>query len=318
MKDRILVTGGAGFIGSHLAERLLQRGRTISIVDDLNDFYDPALKKENLHLIRQHGDFSFHHVDIRDLAALESVFRVDRPTAIVHLAARAGVPPSVQNPLLYEETNVRGTANLLELARQFECAKVIFGSSSSVYGVRNQVPFREDEPCHSPASPYAATKLAGELLCHTYAHLYGMQILCLRFFTVYGPRQRPDLVIHKFTRLLFHGDAIPLCGDGSSARDYTWIDDIIDGIEASLSLSLSYEIINLGSSNPIVLRDLVSLLEKTTGMAAKRRYVPPRPGDVPLTFADISKANALLGYSPKVSIGEGLARFVGWYRKGCS
>jgi UDP-glucuronate 4-epimerase len=313
----VLVTGGAGFIGSHLVERLLGEGRwRVHVVDDFNDFYDPALKRRNVapHLSRE--DFRLHEADIRDRAALESVFDADSFDCVVHLAARAGVRPSLAQPLLYAETNIRGTLNLLELARARGVRQFVFGSSSSVYGESERVPFSEDDPVNRPISPYAATKAAGELLCHTYSHLWGLRTLALRFFTVYGARQRPDLAIRKFARLINEGKPLPVYGDGTTRRDYTYIDDIIAGLRAAMDYEASaFEIINLGESRTVELRELVALLERELGRKAVVERQPSQPGDVPQTFADISKARRLLGYDPRTPIEEGIRRFVEWFRR---
>jgi UDP-glucuronate 4-epimerase len=312
----ILVTGGAGFIGSHLVERLLAEGGwRVTVVDDFNDFYSPELKRANVspHVGRE--DFRLFEADIRDRAALTRVFAEESFDCIVHLAARAGVRPSLAEPLLYAETNITGTLNLLELARERGTRQFIFGSSSSVYGENEKVPFSEDDPIFNPISPYAATKAAGELLCHTYAHLHGIRCVCLRFFTVYGARQRPDLAIHKFARLISHGKPIPVFGDGTTRRDYTYIDDIIAGVRAGVDYEASrYEIINLGESRTVELRELIALLEKALGRKAVIDRQPLQPGDVPQTFADIAKARRLLSYNPQTQIEEGIRRFVEWFR----
>jgi UDP-glucuronate 4-epimerase len=312
----LLITGGAGFIGSHLVDRLLATDvARITVVDDLNDFYDPSIKHDNIKDHLTDPRYSIHEIDIRDRAALEPVFQENNFDCLVHLAARAGVRPSLSEPQLYTETNINGTLNLLELARQHNVKQFVFGSSSSVYGINAKVPFSEDDPIRQPISPYAATKGAGELLCHTYSHLYGLRCICLRFFTVYGPRQRPDLAIHKFAKLITAGKPIPVFGDGSTRRDYTYVDDIIDGVMAVISYDkTSYEVINLGESRTVELNELISLLEKELGVYAIIERQPPQPGDVPQTFADISKARALLGYDPKTQIEEGLHRFVEWFR----
>lgn len=313
---RILITGGAGFIGSHLVDRLLASGvEQITVIDDFNDFYDPEIKRAN---IRQHladPRYQLAEIDIRDRAALESALDNKQFDCIVHLAARAGVRPSLSQPHLYNETNVTGTLNLLELARERGIKQFVFGSSSSVYGINAKVPFSEDDPIRQPISPYAATKGAGELLCHTYAHLYGVRCVCLRFFTVYGPRQRPDLAIHKFARLISDGKPIPVFGDGTTRRDYTYIDDIIDGVTAAISYDQSdYEVFNLGESRTVELRELIALLEKELDAHAVIDRQPSQPGDVPQTFADITKARKLLGYNPVTQIEDGLRKFVAWYR----
>lgn len=311
-----LITGGAGFIGSHLVDRLLATDvERITVVDDFNDFYNPSIKRDNIREHVKDPRYSVHEVDIRDRAALEQVFDESNFDCVVHLAARAGVRPSLSEPQLYTETNINGTVNLLELARQHNIKQFIFGSSSSVYGINAKVPFSEDDPIRQPISPYAATKGAGELLCHTYSHLYGLRCVCLRFFTVYGPRQRPDLAIHKFAKLISQHKPIPVFGDGTTRRDYTYIDDIIDGVTAAIDYDPSnYEVINLGESRTVELRELISLLEKELDTHAIIERQPAQPGDVPQTFADVSKARALLNYQPKTQIEEGLRRFVEWFR----
>jgi UDP-glucuronate 4-epimerase len=319
-QSKVLLTGGAGFIGSHAAEALLRRGMSLTIVDNLDDFYSPARKKANLDEARQAGGFEFLEVDIRDYSRLRKIFNDARPDVVVHLAARAGVRPSIEQPLLYESVNVGGTANLLELCREFSVRKFIFGSSSSVYGATSVAPFSESHIELRPISPYAATKLSNELSCYTYAHLFGLAVICLRFFTVYGPRQRPDLAIHKFTALLEAGKPLPVFGDGSTGRDYTFVDDIVNGILAALDYDphdptgAPFDIFNLGNSHPVKLTDLIEQLERATGRQAVREQKPMQPGDVPLTWADISKAGRLLGFQPKIRLEEGLARFVTWYR----
>src|SRR6266567_4289748 len=311
----ILITGGAGFIGSHLVDQLLGEGAwNVTVVDDFNDFYDPSLKRTNISAHLANPNFKVIEADLRDRAALERAFANANYDCIAHLGARAGVRPSLRQPRLYVETNVNGTLNLLELARARGIKQFIFGSSSSVYGINSKVPFSEDDPIFNPISPYAATKAAGELLCHSYAHLYGMRIMCLRFFTVYGARQRPDLAIHKFAKLITEGKPIPVFGDGTTRRDYTYIDDIIAGMRAAIDYQASkYEVINLGESRTVELRELISLLEKALGRRAEIDWQPMQPGDVPQTFADISKARRLLGYDPKMQIEEGIQGFVEWF-----
>jgi UDP-glucuronate 4-epimerase len=317
---RVLLTGGAGFIGSHLAEALLRRSAQLTIVDVLDEFYSPEWKRANLEQVRQGGRFEFSESDIRDRTSLAKVFADARPDVVLHLAARAGVRPSIEQPSLYEQVNVAGTVNLLELSREFKVRKFIFGSSSSVYGATSKAPFSEDQVEGRPISPYAATKLAGELFCYTYAHLFALPAICLRFFTVYGPRQRPDLAIHKFTAQMEAGKPIPVFGDGSSGRDYTHVHDIVAGILAALDYqfppaqSIPFEVFNLGNSHPVTLTDLLLLLEKAIGRKAIRDQKPMQAGDVPLTWADISKAGRLLGYQPKVALEKGLQDFVSWYR----
>jgi UDP-glucuronate 4-epimerase len=309
----VLVTGGAGFIGSHVVERLLARGDTVTVVDDFNEFYDPALKRDN---VRGFAD-RVKLVEADICGDLRPVFDAQRFDAIVHLAARAGVRPSLAQPELYTRVNIVGTQNLLELAREFRTRKFVFGSSSSVYGINQKVPFSEDDPIFKPISPYAATKLAGEALAHVYHHLYGLDVVCLRFFTVYGPRQRPDLAIRKFTQAIIAGNPVDLYGDGTSRRDYTYIDDIVQGVLACLDRGFGCEIVNLGESRTVDLRELLRLIEKATGKKAKVRQLPMQPGDVPITYADITKAKRLLGYQPRVPIEEGIERFVEWCRS-CS
>ena len=311
----VLVTGGAGFIGSHLVARLLDEGGwRVVVVDDFNDFYDPALKRRNVgpHLGR--ADFELREADIRDRAALGEVFGGTKFDVIVHLAARAGVRPSLSEPLLYTETNIDGTVNLLELARRHGVRQFVFGSSSSVYGENEKVPFAEDDPIFKPISPYAATKAAGELLCHTYSHLFGLRCMALRFFTVYGARQRPDLAIHKFARLISEGRPVPVFGDGTTRRDYTYVEDIIAGVRAAMDYEASaYEVINLGGSRTVGLSELIALLERELGQKAVIDRQPAQPGDVPRTYADVSKARRLLGYDPRTPIEEGIRRFVEWF-----
>ena len=316
-KQEILVTGGAGFIGSHLCERLLAEGRwRVTCVDDFNDFYAPSLKRANVAPHLERADFQLVEADIRDRAALARVFAETQFAVIVHLAARAGVRPSLVAPLLYAETNITGTLNLLELAREHNVRQFVFGSSSSVYGINAKVPFSEDDPIRQPISPYAATKAAGELLCHTYAHLHEIRCLCLRFFTVYGARQRPDLAIHKFAKLISANHPVPVFGDGTTRRDYTYIDDIIAGVRAAIDYDATmFEAINLGESRTVELRELITLLEQALGRKAIIDRQPMQPGDVPQTFADIAKARRLLSYDPQTPIEVGIERFVAWLNK---
>jgi UDP-glucuronate 4-epimerase len=310
-----LVTGGAGFIGSHVCERLLREGHAVWALDDLNDFYSPAVKQRNLAELQALGKaFTFVHGDITDVARLEEVFGATRFAQVIHLAARAGVRPSLQQPALYQRVNVEGTVNLLEAARRHGVRKVLLASSSSVYGINAKVPFAESDPIFSAISPYAASKLATEALGHVYHHVYGLDVVALRFFTVYGPRQRPDLAIHKFTRLMAAGKPVPVFGDGSTARDYTDITDIVEGVLACTRREFGFEIINLGGSQPVALARLIELLEAALGRKALVDYQPPQPGDVPITYADVAKARALLGYEPRVKIEEGIRRFVEWFR----
>jgi UDP-glucuronate 4-epimerase len=317
---RILLTGGAGFIGSHVAEALLRRGVVLSIVDNLDHFYSSAWKKKNLDEIRRAGSFEFFERDICELETMRETLAAARPDVVVNLAAHAGVRPSIEQPRLYEHVNIAGTVNLLELCREFRVGKFVFGSSSSVYGMSSQAPFSENQHDLRPISPYAATKLAGESFCYTYAHLHGLPAICLRFFTVFGPRQRPDLAIHKFVALIERGEPLPIFGDGETGRDYTYVDDIVAGVLAAIDYTPSgvndapFEIFNLGNSHPVKLNELLDGLEKVTGKKAIRERKDEQPGDVPLTWADISKAGKLLGYRPKTALEDGLKKFVAWYR----
>ncbi|HEV7701732.1 MAG TPA: GDP-mannose 4,6-dehydratase [Pyrinomonadaceae bacterium] len=311
-----LITGGAGFIGSHLVDRLLSEGGwQVTVVDDFNDFYSPDIKRANVAFHLEQPHYRLVEADIRDCDALGRVFDETSFDVIVHLAARAGVRPSLREPKLYAETNINGTLNLLELARDHEVKQFVFGSSSSVYGVNEKVPFAEDDPIFNPISPYAATKAAGELICHTYSHLYGIRCVCLRFFTVYGARQRPDLAIHKFSRLITEGKPIQVFGDGTTRRDYTFVDDVIQGVRAAIDYDASdYEVFNLGESQTVELRELIELLERSLDMKAVIDRQPMQPGDVPVTFADISKARLKLAYDPMTKIADGIPKFVDWFR----
>jgi len=310
----IYITGVAGFIGSHVAEALLRRGDRVHGLDNFDPFYDKPLKERNLASLSGFPGFSFLQGDVRDAATLDEWGKQAPVDAVIHLAAKAGVRPSLRDPVGYADVNVLGTARVLEWARKRKTSRLLFASSSSVYGGNRKVPFSEDDSVDRPVSPYAATKKAGELLCHTYCHLYGMNIVSLRFFTVYGPRQRPEMAIHKFTRCLFEGRALSMFGDGESRRDYTYIDDIVLGVLGALEAPPGHRIYNLGESATISLNDLVFLLERTTGIRATRNYLPPEPGDVPVTCADVSRARAEIGYAPKVGVEEGVRRFVEWYR----
>ncbi len=312
---RILLTGGAGFIGSHVAEALLRLGHDLTIVDNFNDFYPPRIKEANIDSVRLTGDFDLRRTDLLDLEKLRDIFRERRPETIIHLAAYAGVRPSLRDPALYDRVNVTGTVHLLDLAREFGIGNFIFGSTSSVYGVNSKVPFGETDPLDSPISPYAVTKRAAELLCYTYHYNYGLPVTCLRFFTVYGPRQRPEMAIHKFTRMILEGETIPIYHQGQSRRDYTYVEDIVQGVTAALGQRFDFEIINLGNSQTVGLLDLVRLIERNTGKEAKIQLMPAQPGDVPITYADIRKARRLLGYRPATAIDGGVARFVDWYRE---
>jgi UDP-glucuronate 4-epimerase len=309
----ILVTGGAGFIGSHLVSRLLELGHRITVIDNFDPFYPEAVKQQNIAPHRSCPAYQLIRADICDPAALEAGVPV-RVDAIVHLAAKAGVRPSIQYPLRYQQTNVAGTHNLLELARARKIRKFLFASSSSVYGVNPNVPWSEDDKVLMPISPYASTKISGELLGHVYSHLFGIQFLALRFFTVYGPGQRPDLAIHKFATLMSAGEPVPVFGDGSTRRDYTYIADIVRGIVAALDYEDSaYEVINLGNNRTVTLTEMIEGVGAALGLRPRLRVLPAQAGDVPQTWANIGKAARLLGYQPRVSLAEGLGRFAEWF-----
>src|SRR5213083_3665370 len=311
---RILVTGGAGFIGSHLVEKLLTLGNGVAILDDLNDFYDPRIKHRNIAAVK--NDVPVFQIDLRDNNAVRDLFHREKFDAIAHLAARAGVRPSIAQPQLYYDANVTGTLHLLDAARTAGIERFIFASSSSVYGISKTVPFSEDFHLTQTISPYAATKIAGEFLCSTFSHLYQMRVIALRYFTVYGPRQRPDLAIHRFTRRILANEPIEQFGDGTTRRDYTYIDDVIQGTMAALNYDESpFDIFNLGESETIQLKDLISAIEKALGKKAKVNRLPEQPGDMPLTCADISKARKLLGYNPATPFTDGLPRFVDWFSR---
>jgi UDP-glucuronate 4-epimerase len=312
---RYLVTGGAGFIGSHLVERLLREGHHVICVDNLDNFYNPEIKRANLKIALQNPRFRFIEGDIRDENTLEKIFQEEEIERIAHLAARAGVRPSIQTPLLYADVNLRGTLNLLEACRKFRVRRFVFASSSSVYGNNPKVPFSETDSVDHPISPYAATKKAGELLCYTYHHLYGIDIACLRYFTVYGPRQRPEMAIHQFTRFIDEGKKVSLFGDGNSRRDYTYIDDAIEGTLAALAKEHGYEVYNIGESQTCSLSQLLQWIEEGLGKKAQVEYLPEQPGDVQRTWADIRKAGERLGYQPRMDMREGLGRFIQWYRE---
>ena len=311
---RILVTGGAGFIGSHLTARLLARGDDVVCLDDFNDYYDPAFKRKNVEPFRGSPRWHLVEGDVRDATLVEETYRTFGIATTVHLAARAGVRPSIRQPRLYEEVNGVGTLNLLEAAGRSGARTFVFGSSSSVYGTNSKLPFSEDDPITHTVSPYAATKRANELMAYTYHHLHGLSVTCLRFFTVYGPRQRPEMAIYHFTEKLLRGEPVPRYGDGSSARDYTFIDDIVAGTLAALDAAAPFEIVNLGGSRTTTLQRLIELIADALGTEARVQELPPQPGDVPITFADVSKAKKLWGWEPRVPIEEGIGRFVEWFR----
>ena len=311
---KILVTGGAGFIGSHLSETFLKQGQEVICLDSFNDYYNPEIKRNNTALLQEQSNYTLIEGDILNLDLLRQIFADYKFDIVVHLAARAGVRPSIQEPLLYQQVNVEGTTNLLEMAKEFRTQKFIFGSSSSVYGENEKVPFSENDPVDHPISPYASTKKACELICYTYHHLYDIPTTCLRFFTVYGPRQRPDMAIHKFTRAIDAGEQITMYGDGNSRRDYTYITDIVEGICKSIDYCSDYHIYNLGESKTIELRELIQLISKCLGQEAKIQKLAMQPGDVPITFADITKAKNEISYYPEVNIEQGIAKFVDWFK----
>lgn len=311
---KYLLTGGAGFIGSHFCENVLRNGHTVIAIDNFNDYYNPEIKRQNCAAFKDNPQVELIDGDILDTSLLDKLFEKNDFDVIVHLAARAGVRPSLSQPLLYERVNIQGTMELLQRAQQSGTPKFVMASSSSVYGNNKKVPFSEDDPVDNPISPYAAAK-ACELIGYTYHHLYNMNVTCLRFFTVYGPRQRPDMAIHKFTKLIANGEPIPVYGDGTTRRDYTYITDIIDGIEKSVQHCDGYHIYNLGESRTIQLHELISLIEESYGKKAIIDRLPMQPGDVECTYADISKAQAEIGYAPKVDIRDGIPEFVKWYKK---
>ena len=311
----VLITGGAGFIGSTLADRLLLEGHEVSVVDNFNDYYDPALKETNVAANLTNGRYHLHRVDIEDADAIDAVFKALPVDAVVHLAARAGVRPSLENPAAYVKTNVVGTVNVLDALVRNKVRKFVFASSSSVYGNCKAEMFSEDLKVTEPISPYAATKSACEQICYTYQHLYGIQTVCLRFFTVYGPRQRPDLAISKFARSIALGTPIKMFGDGSTRRDYTFVGDIVKGICAALAYSATpFEIINLGGGEPITLSRMIATIEKVVGRPAKIERCPMQPGDVEKTVCDWQKARRLLGYEPSTSFEDGVRIFIDWLR----
>lgn len=309
----ILITGGAGFIGSHLADALLARGEKVTVIDEFNDFYDPKLKRENAAPHLSNPAYTLVEGDIRDTEKVLRLFEGTRFDAVVHLAARAGVRPSIEEPLLYEQVNCVGTLNLLEAARKTGVGNFVFASSSSVYGINSKVPFSEGDPITCPISPYATTKRAGELMCYTYSHLYKLPSTCLRFFTVYGERGRPDMAVAKFTRLINDGKPIQVYGDGSAQRDFTYVADIIDGLLKAVYKPSRYEIVNLGGANTIEVNKLIELIEGALGKKAEINYLPPVPGDVPITYADAARARELLGFTAAVRIDEGVERYVKWF-----
>ncbi len=317
MKEKVFITGAAGFIGSNLADDLLEKDFSVMGIDNFDPFYSREIKESNISAALKHRSFKFHEGDIRDAGFLDSCFSEFKPRTIIHLAAKAGVRPSIKNPASYFDVNVNGTLNLLEAMRRNRINRLLFASSSSVYGNNKKVPFAESDNVDFPVSPYAASKKAGELLCHTYHHLFNMDIFCLRFFTVYGPRQRCDLAINKFTKAILNGEPLNLFGDGTTSRDYTHTKDIVQGIEKAVNYLNGFDIFNLGESDTISLSELVLLLERYTGKKAQIKYLPLQDGDVFQTFADISKSKKVLGYNPVVKIEDGIRNYIEWYRSSC-
>ena len=315
----ICITGGAGFIGSHLCENLVKEGHKVICIDNFSKFYSPILKKRNINWLNQQDNFILKKEDIRDKSSIDNIFADFAIDTVIHCAAMAGVRPSIENPELYNQVNITGTMNILEAMKKHDIKKLIFASSSSVYGNNESIPFSENDNVDFPISPYAATKKAGELLIHTYHHLYNISALCLRFFTVYGPRQRPDLAIYKFTEKIANNEIIPVYGDGSTERDYTYITDIIDGVIKAIdylnSNSNCYEIFNLGESTTIKLSLMISTIEKYLGKKAKKKFLQLQPGDVKRTFADVKKSREKLNYNPQTSFEKGIEKFVEWYEK---
>ncbi|MEW6409270.1 MAG: GDP-mannose 4,6-dehydratase [Nitrospirota bacterium] len=309
-----LVTGGAGFIGSHLVENLLKVGKKVICIDNLDDFYDPAIKRTNISEALLNPNFRFIEADIRDTNFLKEDLSSKDIDIIIHLAALAGVRASIQNPLLYADVNIKGTINMLELAKDLQVRHFVFASSSSVYGDNKKIPFSENDTVDNPVSPYGATKKTCEILCYTYHRLYDIPVTCLRYFTVYGPRQRPEMAIHKFTRMIDRDEPIPVYGDGESLRDYTYIDDAIDGTIKAIKNPFGYEIFNIGESRTVKLKDLISLIEDVLGKKAVIERLPMQLGDVSITYADITKSKKMLGYNPQVAIEDGIKRFVKWYK----
>ena len=313
------ITGGAGFIGSSLSENLLKEGNKVVIIDNFCDFYNPKIKENNIKKLVKNENFKLYKADIRDRQALKQIFEENKIDVVMHLAAMAGVRPSIENPVLYQEVNCMGTQNILEEMKEHNVKNLVMASSSSVYGNCKEVPFREDMVVDFAISPYAATKKANEVMTHVYHKLYDMNVIMLRFFTVYGPKQRPDLAINKFTRLMIEGKEIPMFGDGTTSRDYTYIDDIVDGIKKSCYYVMYnndvYEILNLGNSSPISLKEMIDVIGKVVGITPVIKQLPMQLGDVDKTYADISKARKLIGYNPKTSFKEGIQNFVNWHKQ---
>jgi len=309
---KILITGAAGFIGSHLAESLLNESHEIVGFDNFDPFYDRAIKERNLEKSLSNGSFKLIEGDLNNSGDMENLFSGQKYDTVIHLAAKAGVRPSIENPLDYTKVNIQGTQNLLEMMKSEGIRRLVFASSSSVYGNSKVVPYNEEMNVNNPISPYAATKVAAEILCNTYWQLFGISATCLRFFTVYGPRQRPEMAIAKFIRKAYNGESISVFGDGTSSRDFTYIDDIIQGVVSAVHKDLGYEIINLGESTTIELNSLITLIEKLTGKEVKKDYLEMQPGDVHTTYADISKAKDLLNYKPTTNMEEGISKYIDW------
>lgn len=313
------ITGGAGFIGSTLSQKLIEQGNKVVTIDNFCDFYNPKIKEDNVKELLQNENFKLYRADIRDRQAIKEIFDENNIDIVMHLAAMAGVRPSIENPILYQEVNCMGTQNILEEMREHDVKNGVFASSSSVYGNCKKVPFREDMIVDYAISPYAATKKANEVMAHVYHKLFDMNIIMLRFFTVYGPKQRPDLAINKFTRLMLEDKEIPMFGDGTTSRDYTYIDDIVDGIIKSCKYCMNnkkvYEILNLGNSSPTTLKEMINIIGEVLGREPKIKQMPMQPGDVERTYADISKTKKLIGYQPKTTFKEGIENFVKWYKE---
>lgn len=312
---KVLVTGGAGFIGSYVTKYLLNRNDSVICIDDFNDYYDPSLKEYRINEFKKNENFKLYRSDIRDFNILNKIFVENKIDKIIHLAARVGVRASLEDPILYEEVNVNSTVKLLELAKEFRVKNFVFASSSSVYGDSTKLPFSEDDPVDKPISPYGVTKRAGELLCYSYNRLYNIPITCLRFFTVYGPKGRPDMALFKFTKLISDGNEIPVFGHGDMKRNFTYVDDIVNGVIACLDRELGFEIINLGGGETTELKTFIEVIEKEVGRTAKWKSLEMQPGDMKVTWADCSKAKRLLGYKPRVSIEEGIKLFVQWFKE---
>ncbi len=310
----IAVTGGAGFIGSHVCEALLGKGLDVVCIDNFNDYYNPKFKEENISECLKNKNFKLHRKDITNINDLRTVFKKNKIEKVIHLAARAGVRPSIEQPVLYEQANVLGTLNMLMMAKDFKAENFVFGSSSSIYGNTKEIPFSESSKTDSPVSPYAATKKSAELMCHAYSHMYNIPMTCLRLFTAYGPRGRPDMAPYKFTELIYNNKELEMFGDGKTKRDYTYVKDIVDGILAAVGKEFKFEVINLGNSKPVELRQFISIIEENLGKKAKIKKMPLQPGEVDVTYADVKKAERLLTWKPKTDIKNGMKKFIEWYK----